>query len=157
MDPWIERLSPSRKIRLLRSLAATPGVQAGGAQPHICVVFRWLDGRRQNARLSPAHLQLVGELMAGLQNHAQRFGPPQPFARPRVDGLTDAARRRPDPFAPEIIAASRALITEALSGQEARQAADVIERVLAAQQALGQSPATFGLMHADLHHNNLLF
>jgi Ser/Thr protein kinase RdoA (MazF antagonist) len=29
--------------------------------------------------------------------------------------------------------------------------------VLAAQQALGQSPATVGLMHGDLHHNNLLF
>ena len=33
----------------------------------------------------------------------------------------------------------------------------VIERVRAAEQALGPGPAHFGLMHADLHHHNLLF
>jgi Ser/Thr protein kinase RdoA (MazF antagonist) len=146
---------PTRSGPLLT--VAAPDVRPEGTRPHICVLFRWLDGRRLNARLAPAHLELAGELMARLHDHAARFGPPLPFARGRVDGLVEAARRQPDPFAPAIIAACQTLVADALSAEEAEQVTAVIERVQAAQQALGQGRATFGLIHADLHHHNLLF
>jgi Ser/Thr protein kinase RdoA (MazF antagonist) len=147
---------PTRDGPLL-TVAAAPSARSEGTRPHICVLFRWLDGRHINAGLAPAHLELAGELMAHLQDHAARFGPPQPFARGRVDSLVESARRLPDSFAPEVIAACQALVASTLSVEEAEQVTAVVERVCAAQQALGQCPATFGLMHADLHHHNLLF
>ena len=130
---------------------------AQGVPPSICVLFGWLDGRILNASLAPAHLERVGELMAALQNHAALFGPPRAFARGRVDGLTEAARQSTEPFAPGMIAACGALVAETLSAEEARLVVAVIEHIAAVQRALGRGPAAFGLMHADLHHNNLLF
>jgi Ser/Thr protein kinase RdoA (MazF antagonist) len=141
---------PARAGALL-TVAAVPGAR------HICVLFRWLNGRRLNAGLAPPHLELAGELMARLQDHAARFGPPPPFARGRVDYPIEAARWRPDPYAPDVIAACQALVAETLSAAEAEQVRALLERVRAAQQALGQGPDAFGLMHADLHHHNLLF
>lgn len=139
------------------TVAATPNAHA----PHICVLFRWLTGRRVDAGLAPAHLERTGALMARLHDHAAEFGPPPGFARGRVDVLVEAARGLPDPFDPAIVAACRALVAKTLSQQEAEQVAAVIERVRAAEQALAASeverPPTFGLIHADLHQYNLLF
>jgi Ser/Thr protein kinase RdoA (MazF antagonist) len=103
------------------------------------------------------HLELAGELMSRLQNHAAQFGPPPGFARGRVDRLFIEAQRRSDLFAPDVIAAGEALVAETLSVAEATQARAVIERIAAVEEALGQGPDAFGLMHADLHHYNLLF
>ena len=142
---------PTRAGPLL-TVAAAPGVPA----PHICVLVRWLDGRRVDAGLTPAHLALAGELMARLQDHAAHFGPPPGFARGRVDRLI-LTRQDPDPFAPAVLAACEALVADTLSVDEAAQVMAAIARVIAAEEALGHSPATFGLMHADLHQYNLLF
>ncbi|MEA2576322.1 MAG: hypothetical protein QOH93_3620 [Chloroflexia bacterium] len=125
--------------------------------PHICVLFRWLNGRQVDAGLTPRHMQLTGALMARLQDHAAHFGPPPGFARGRVDVLGHSARRHPDPFNAAAVSTYCALVADTLSQQEAEQVAAVIERVRAAEQALGTGKATFGLIHADLHQYNLLF
>jgi Ser/Thr protein kinase RdoA (MazF antagonist) len=147
---------PARSGKLL-TVAAVPGVGPEGTRPHICVVFRWLTGRRVNTGLKPAHLEIAGTLMARLQDHATQFGPPPGFARGRVDWPVETARGLPDPFAPEVIAACHDLVAGALSAEEAAQVTAVLERVRAAEHALGQGPAAFGLIHADLHQYNLLF
>lgn len=147
----------------LLTVAAAPGVP----QPHICVLFRWLPGRRLRHGLTPSQMERVGELMAQLQNHALQWGPPPGLARGRVDWPIEVARWQPDPFAPEIVTHIRALVAHTLSEAEAAQVTAVLERVRAAEEALGiydmnrQSQdgeqATFGLIHADLHYGNLLF
>lgn len=95
--------------------------------------------------------------MAHLQNHASRWGPPPGFTRGRVDWPIDAARRLPDPFAPEVVTYVHALVANTLMGAEAEQVTAVLARVRASEQALGQGPDAFGLIHADLHYGNLLF
>jgi Ser/Thr protein kinase RdoA (MazF antagonist) len=141
----------------LLTVAATTGLGPEEARPHICVLVRWLSGRRVNAGLKPAHMELAGTLMARLQDHAAQFGPPPGFARGRVDWPIEAVRWLPDPFAPEVIAACHDLVAGTLSAEEAAQVTAVLERVRAAEQALGRGPAAFGLIHADLHQYNLLF
>jgi Ser/Thr protein kinase RdoA (MazF antagonist) len=141
----------------LFTVASTAGIGPEDTSPHICVLFRWLYGRRVNAGLKPAHLELAGALMARLQDHAAHFGPPPGFARGRVDWPVEWARRLPDPFAPEVVEACRAIVADSLSAGEAAQVASVLERVRAAEQALGRGPDAFGLIHADLHQYNLLF
>lgn len=148
--------APTRTGALL-TVATTTSVPT----PHICVLFRWLNGRQVDAGLTPTHLERTGALMARLQDHAARFGPPPGFARGRVDYPVEMARNLPDPFAPDVITYCRALVADTLSEQEAEQVTAVIERVRLAEQALGISegerPPTFGLVHADLHQYNLLF
>lgn len=153
---------PTRAGPLL-TVAATPDM----SEPHICVLLRWLDGRGLNAGLTPVHMERVGELTARLQEHATLFGPPPGFPRGRVDYPVESARRLPDPFAPAVITAVHTLVTTTLGTKEAALVAKVIARVQAAEEALGITgidwrspeghPATFGLIHADLHHYNLLF
>jgi Ser/Thr protein kinase RdoA (MazF antagonist) len=143
---------PTRTGALL-TLAAAPGVP----QPHICVLFHWLPGRLLRHGLTPVQLERTGELMARLQNHALQWGPPPGFPRGRVDWPIEAARRLPDPFAPEVVTAIHTLVADTLSAAEAEQVTATLERVRAVEQALGQGPETFGLIHADLRYSNLLF
>ncbi|HUS16521.1 MAG TPA: phosphotransferase [Chloroflexia bacterium] len=137
----------------LLTLAATSGVP----RPHICVLFRWLPGRRVEHGLTPWHLERIGELMARLQNHAGVWAPRRSLARGRVDWAIEAASEVADPFAPEIVASIHDLVAATLSPEEAAQVRAVLERIRAAEQVLGKGPDNFGLMHADLHFRNLLF
>src|SRR5688500_3118949 len=61
-------------------------------EPRICVLFRWIDGRFLDAKLTPSHLERVGVFMASLQSHGSQFKAPEGFVRGRLDNLTDRAR-----------------------------------------------------------------
>jgi Ser/Thr protein kinase RdoA (MazF antagonist) len=77
--------------------------------------------------------------------------------RGRVDWPVDRARHLPDPFAPEVLASIAATVAGTLSAAEADEVSAVLARVRAVEQALGQGPDSFGLIHADLHQYNLLY
>jgi len=151
---------PTRAGALL-TVAATPGVP----RPHICALFRWMPGRLMRRRLSPLHLERVGELMAHLHDHALQWAPPMSYppliARGRVDWPIEAAEGQPDPFAPEIVESIHALVAHSLSAAEADQVRVALEQVRAVEQALLAEQAhgvtNFGLIHAGLHYGNLLF
>jgi Ser/Thr protein kinase RdoA (MazF antagonist) len=147
---------PTRTGTIL-TVATAPGVPTS----HICVLFRWLNGRKVDAGLTPGHMELTGAVMARLQDHAVLFGQPPGFARGRVDWPVESARRLPDPFSPEVVAYCRSLVAGTLSEEEADQVAAVLERVRAVEQALDIGGTTriptLGLIHADLHQYNLLF
>ena len=144
---------PTRDGALLTVVGATPVIP----HPTICVLFRWLPGQRRIAGLRPVHLKRLGTFMARLHEHAAQWHRPPGFTRGRVDALLERARWRPDPFAPDVIATCEDLVADTLSDAEAGPVAAVIARVQAAEQVLSRDPATFGLIHADLHQYNLLF
>ena len=79
---------PTRDGDLL-TVASLEGIP----EPRICVLFRWIDGRFLDSRLTPSHLERVGAFMAGLQLHGTHFRRPDGFMRGRLDNLTDQARR----------------------------------------------------------------
>src|SRR5690606_31174047 len=99
--------APTRAGSLL-TVVETPGVP----RPHICVLFRWLPGRRLRRGLTPRHLARVGALMAHLHIHASRWERPPGFTRGRVDWPIEAARWLPDPFAPEVVASIEHLVAQ---------------------------------------------
>lgn len=142
---------PTRGGSLL-TVAGAPG----GPPPHICVLFRWLPGRRVRGWLTPRRMERVGEIMAHLQNHAAGWQRPPGFVRARVDWPIAGARRLPDPLAPEVIAHSAALVAGTLPDDLVMLLTAALERVRAATQVLGQGPDTFGLIHGDLHYHNIL-
>jgi Ser/Thr protein kinase RdoA (MazF antagonist) len=126
-------------------------------QQFICVLFRWMPGRRLRHGLSPRQMEGVGELMARLQDHALQWERPHGFARGRVEWPIEGARWLPDPFAPQVIAQIHERVAGALSEGEAALVAEVLERVRSVEEALTDQPDTFCLIHADLHYGNLLF
>lgn len=144
------------------TIAVAPGVP----ERRTCVLFRWLDGRFVDQRLTPAHLHRVGVLTATLHQHAAHWQPPANFCRGRVDHLLAAGRRAmldrqrvtKDTLAqhPPVDEVERCvrLVADLCSAQNATIVEAVIRRVQATQQELGYSAEMFGLIHADLHQEN---
>lgn len=145
-------------------VASHPGVP----EPRACVLLRWLEGRFVDRRLAPAHLRRVGSLEAQLQLHAASWVPPSGFLRPRVDALTShgkalslarsaAAARSGDHPTREDADRSLHLVEELVSREDAALFARALEVVWSTTRKLAEAPIAFGLIHGDLHHENVLF
>jgi Ser/Thr protein kinase RdoA (MazF antagonist) len=145
-------------------LASDPGVP----DPRDCVLLRWLDGRFVDDRLMPWHLRQIGVLQARLQLHSVGWTPPAGFARPRVDTLTDAGKR--DSIAGSAAASRRGehptredadrglrLVAGLMSAADAAVFATALEVVWTATRELAEQPSALGLIHGDLHYENVLF
>jgi Ser/Thr protein kinase RdoA (MazF antagonist) len=121
---------------------ATPGLPDGGR----CIAFTWVQGRACGSRPSRRLVTDLGRVIATLHQHARGFRPPPGFTRPVLDigylswagswHADQLARRPVDP-------ATRHLLAET---------AGRVEAVLA---VLGQDPAGYGLVHADLCLDNV--
>lgn len=140
----------------------------GLPEPRVCVLFHWIPGRFLDARLTPSHLERVGAFMARLQLHGAQFKPPEGFVRGRLDNLTEDARRSAGRGTSEAIARRQVdhpedetsairLVTELCSAKDGALVATLIRKMREIQQSVGQTPATFGLIHGDLHQENYFF
>jgi Ser/Thr protein kinase RdoA (MazF antagonist) len=139
--------SPVRTINGAAVLCA----ELPGVGQRFCSVLRWLGGRIEFGRATPHHLYLTGALMAQLHNHAASWRIPPDFARVRWDwhaffgdvapyaglGVQKAWKALPPTYHPTF--------------------EQVVEPLRRAMDALGDGPETFGLIHADLHLDNVLF
>jgi Ser/Thr protein kinase RdoA (MazF antagonist) len=171
---WLIALGRDTDLRVPEPVAAHHGsfsvvsCDTGVPEPRVCVLLHWLDGRFVDQRLAPAHLSRVGALAGRLQGHATTWTPASGFLRPRVDTLTNEAKV--DSIAPSAAAAGdgdqptpadgdRALqLVEALvSADDAALCARALEVVWASTRTLAEETGAFGLIHGDLHHENVLF
>jgi Ser/Thr protein kinase RdoA (MazF antagonist) len=126
-------------------------------RPYLCALFHWTPGRFLSRTLSPGHLLRVGELMARLHDHATHWERPADFIRPRVENLNPLQQEQDDEFKEAIAAlATQTVVSVSTPGHGAIVAA-VIEKVWKVLQGLGEGPADFGLIHADVHQWNYLF
>lgn len=131
----------------------TTGTAEGVPEARFCVLFKWVEGQFYRERLSPVALERVGRFTAHLHNHATTFEPPDGFTRPHVEfgsedepgemirllhkGFEDGAA----------IIAPHDLATFTLARHRLHERID----------AVGEARDVFGIIHADLHHGNLLF
>jgi len=122
---------------------ATPG-RPDGAR---CIAFTWVQGRPCGCRPSRRLVADLGRVIATLHQHAQGFRPPPGFTRPGLDigYLTWAGTWHADQLARRPVdPATRRLLAE------------TARRVDAVLARLGQDPAGYGLVHADLCRDNVL-
>jgi len=110
-----------------------------------CLLLHWQEGVIHREGLSVAQAASVGEVMGRLHNFAAAWSVPEGFDRPsnfdwisKPNGHFDAPNER-------IREEDRLLLLE------------VDQRTRGIVARLGRDPASFGLIHADLHHGNLLF
>jgi len=122
---------------------ASPEFPAGAR----CIGFTWVPGRPCGPRPSRQLVADLGRVIGTLHDHAARFHPPPGFTRPSLDitrltwaGTWHAAQLNRRPIDPQV----RLLLG---------QAAETVGEVLA---GLGQDPAGYGLVHADLDLDNVL-
>ena len=124
-----------------------PGVRLAG-------LTTWTDGEglaavldREGPAASTGWFRALGAVAAALHAQAADWTPPPGFTRHALDaeGLVGSAPLW-GPFwtSPALSRAERALLR------------DTRERLSAALDRLGRGPATFGLIHADLHPGNVL-
>ena len=116
----------------------------GVPEPYPVTVLSWLEGEilPQDCR-STHHFYRLGQLVARLHHHAQRWTPPFQLDRPVYDstsvfGDDDVTYKR----LPE---ASRDHLQT------------LHEQVQEVEECLGKSPERFGLIHSDLSFGNVLF
>jgi Ser/Thr protein kinase RdoA (MazF antagonist) len=122
---------------------ATPELPDGAR----CIAFTWVQGRPCGSRPSWRLVADLGRVIATLHQHAHGFRTPPGFTRPvlGIESLTWAgtwhadqlARRPADPAVRHLLA----------------ETAGRVDAVLA---LLGQDPAGYGLIHADLCLDNVL-
>jgi Ser/Thr protein kinase RdoA (MazF antagonist) len=123
--------------------AASPEFPAGAR----CIGFSWVHGRPCGPRPSRALVTDLGRVIGTLHTHAAGFRPPPGFTRPSLDvtrlswaGTRHAAQLASRPIDPQV---------RALLGQATQRAGQVLT-------GLGQDPAGYGLVHADLDLDNVL-
>ena len=116
--------------------------------PRVCTLLTWTPGRFLDVRLTGSKLRLVGQLLAELHNHAERFiSPSNGFDRPRWDrvGLLHNEAFWGSPFdAP-------------LTDVECDQLAEALPLLDSRLRQLDATSNSRGLVHADLHQANYLF
>ena len=112
----------------------------GDVQQRWASVHDFVRGEALEAELTPKHFFAIGALTGRLHNHSHRFEPPSWFARPRVVG----ARLAPLGSAPPETA-------------EIRHLARTAEGIALGRIESGSAPSGHGLVHGDLHLDNVLF
>ncbi len=117
------------------------------AGPRHCVLFSWVPGEPPTQEMSPKAVAHIGAFTARLHRHAEHFIPSADFVRPRwnwqhvcgpastVGSSNNDAALTPKQQA--LLAAARTSLQTEL-------------------HALGTSPEHWGLIHADLHRDNIL-
>jgi len=115
-----------------------------------CSLLRWVPGRIIKApHRRHEHMRRMGITIARLHNHTANWQPPQPIDRPPWDLAAIMGRNNSTGIDPAV--------WDELPDDEHDLHATVETRLAHAMKAIGQSRETFGLIHGDLHFNNVLF
>ncbi len=129
----------------LLTTIVTPGIPNG----RVVSLMRWLDGRRYHKGLGPKHLNALGQVVAQLHDFSAGWQPPLNFSRPHWDWnsqLGGSMFRHP---MEQVVASIPPKFREPFEfiSQEARDLMD----------SMGKGPDAYGMIHADLYPENVLF
>ena len=129
------------KHNSLFTIATTPGIS-----DRCCVLFQWLPGSFVKTKFTNKKMKQIGQFLAKLHNHSQKFVFPPDFSRPTWDenGLLGSFPLDL-PIESKISLADRKVLDSA---------ALKIRQDLA---KLDKNEKSFGLIHGDLHFGNCKF
>jgi Ser/Thr protein kinase RdoA (MazF antagonist) len=129
----------------LYTFIATPGIPNG----RYISLMRWVDGRRLEDGLRLKHMRAWGEVTAQLHNFSAGWQPPKNFFRPEWDWYGQLGGRDFPVSVEELVG---------LMPEEYRQPfLEISREVKAVTGRLGKGKDAYGLIHADMYPENLLF
>lgn len=129
----------------LLTTISTPGMPNG----RVVSLMHWLDGRRYRKGLEPKHLTALGRVVAQLHNFSAGWKTPAEFSRPVWDWdsqMGGSMFRHPMEQVVDSIPSKYRQPFQVIS-QEAKLV----------MGSLGKDTDAFGLIHADLYPENVLF
>jgi len=149
---WLAALARDTALSVPRPVPARDGARVvaaeapGVPEARLCAVFSWVPGTDLAKHITPANLSRLGELMAGLHEHARGYQPPAGLALLRFDRVFPFPEpvilfepRFADLFPPERLALYR-------------RAEAWAQAALHQLQASGEP---MRLLHGDLHQWNV--
>jgi Ser/Thr protein kinase RdoA (MazF antagonist) len=152
---WLEALASEGGLAVQKPMRALDGefcvqVRSEAVPEGRCAtLLRWLDGRKLEKGLRPKHLAALGRTVARLHEFSAHWEPPEGFSRPTWD------------WAAQLGGSHFEMSIEELVGSMPQQFRapfwTVSEEAKAAMASLGQGPDAFGLIHADLYPENILY
>jgi len=124
---------------------ATPGIPHG----RVVSLLRWLDGKKIQKGLRPGQLTALGEAVARLHAFSAAWRLPDGFTRPTWDWEAQLGGSLFEHSREELVESMPVAFREPFEivSAQARQAMAV----------LGQGADAFGLIHADLYPENVLY
>ncbi len=115
-----------------------------------CVtLLRWLDGRKLNQGIRPKHMKSVGQLMAQLHHFTSTWQTPEEFSRPAWDWDAQLGGSHFD--------VKREILIDSMPQEFQQSFLIVSQQAKSTMENLGTKAAAFGLIHADLYPENILF
>lgn len=127
------------------------GRAEGVPDVYVCSALQWVNGRFQARAPKPIHFFRVGALSAQLHNHVAQWEIPADFARHSWDwhalfgGKVSFPGLSPEEIWALVPEAHRAVLEDA---------AEALQPVM---ENLGTGSDAWGLIHSDLHLDNVLF
>jgi Ser/Thr protein kinase RdoA (MazF antagonist) len=122
-----------------------PGIPHG----RYVTLMRWVDGRRLEGGLRPKHMQSWGEITAKLHNFSAGWQPPDGFFRPAWDWRGQLGGRDFRVSVEELV--------ERMPQEFRQPFLEISEEVQKVTRRLGKKSDAYGLIHADMYPENLLF
>jgi Ser/Thr protein kinase RdoA (MazF antagonist) len=152
---WLAALSCEAGLPVPLPVATPEGhllakiVTAEIPQGRVVSLMRWLDGRKFQKGLSPQHLTALGQVVAQLHNFSAAWQTPAGFERPVWDW--DAQ------LGGSMFEQPRAELVESMPVKFREPFETVSQAAKQAMETLGKGPEAFGLIHADLYPENVLY
>ena len=137
-------------LRSLQEEMVTRICLTGSDEQVACSLLGWVQGRSYRPDLKNLdHLaRQLGRLMATMHNQASAWKPPESFRRPRKGA--EAIAQTLEKLAPGVQMGI-------LQPQDYAVLRHSVQLIAEAVAALPQTPANWGLIHADLHTGNWLY
>ncbi len=148
---WLQAISQDTDLAVPQPVAARDGAPTVTVtvadKTRVCSVLRWMDGRIHEASPRPVHLAKLGDVMARLHIHADRWRPPTGFVRIRWDH--DALFGNSMVYGETPAAECWDLLPGPVRARFRAVKNRMVDLIPGADDA--------GLIHADLHLGNALF
>lgn len=150
---WLEALQretslvvPEPVRNLDGELVTLVGLE-GSTEVHVCVVLRWVRGTPAEPGLTLTLAERIGAFTAEMHRFAERFAPERGFVRPRWDWE-------------RLFGARSILHYEKFVAKLSSQQRDAVhaagEQIGRALSSTGRQTLREGLIHGDLHSDNIL-
>jgi Ser/Thr protein kinase RdoA (MazF antagonist) len=152
---WLEALNREAGLPVPAPVATPDGhllakiVTPEIPQGRIVSLMRWLDGRKIQKGLRPQHLASLGQVVARLHNFSAAWQPPAGFERPSWDWNAQLGGSMFEQPCEELVETMPVKFRESFN--------EVSNAAKQAMESLGKGSDAFGLIHADLYPENVLY